>query len=210
MISHLTLKEGNGKMSRINQNSTVSGMYQVIDSPKVALLLLFTLVIIGGGSYWAYSCYVSGEHVLSIVLILGISLAVGIPFFLSFKANKNGFIISIEDDVLDFPGGGLAPDSILSYFSPFFWLQYFKRFSLKISDIRQVDKYNKTTHSTGSDGKSKSTTKYYIDVDGEFGAVSFVFISKGKRDELYSLIMRAIQQDKESLDNDFPVEDYEA
>lgn len=86
-------------------------------------------------------------------------------------------------------------------------MQHFKRYQISVSEIRQLDKYNKTKRST-SNGKTTSSTTYYLDLDGEFGAISFSFMSKHKRDELYSLIMRVIQQGPEILDRDYPEEEY--
>ena len=124
-----------------------------------------------------------------------------------FQVNRKGYLVSVEDDILEFPGSGLVADSFFSYFLPSFWMQHFKRYQISVSEIRQLDKYNKTKRST-SNGKTTSSTTYYLDLDGEFGAISFSFMSKHKRDELYSLIMRVIQQGPEILDRDYPEEEY--
>ena len=39
--------------------------------------------------------------------------------------------------------------------------------------------------------KYNKKKRYHLDIDGDFGAVSFCFMSKGKRDQLYSALVVA-------------------
>ena len=190
-------------MSRLNQKNTVSGTYQIVDSPKVAMFFVLSLLGIGGGICSAYrNINTNAAYGGSFIFIL-----VGVVIFYVFQVNRKGYLVSVEDDILEFPGSGLVADSFFSYFLPSFWMQHFKRYQISVSEIRQLDKYNKTKRSA-SNGKTTSSTTYYLDLDGEFGAISFSFMSKHKRDELYSLIMRVIQQGPEILDRDYPEEEY--
>lgn len=144
-------------MSRINQHNTVSGTYKVVDSPKVGTFFLCIL----GSILWTYILIRDGKDINLLIL----SIPVIILSFLLFNANRKGFIGNVENDTLEYPGGGIAPDSFLSYFSSIYWLQYIRRFTLKISDIQQLDKYNKTKTCTNSQGKSSTSKQYLIDID---------------------------------------------
>jgi len=53
----------------------------------------------------------------------GILAAVSWISFKKFGVNKNGYIIDVENDILEFPGGGIEAESWLSYFSPVFLMQ---------------------------------------------------------------------------------------
>lgn len=129
--------------------------------------------------------------------------------FLLFNANRKGFVCDVENDTLEYPGGGIAANSFLSYISPIYWLQYFRRFKLEISEIRHFDVYNTTKTNVISKGNVSQPKRYMIDIDREFGAISFVFMSKGKRDELYSLLVSIIHQQGTNTNADMPVMDYD-
>lgn len=191
-------------MSRINQGNQVEGVYKIVDAASVArdffviLVLGVIAYILGQEAYKTGKPFSFDNYPGSTICII-----LAFLFFLEFRANLKGYVGDVERGILEFPGGGLEPKSFFSYFSPFYWIQGFRRYELSIHEIRQLDKSSYTTRSKGSDGKTKTSTSYLLSLDGEFGAVVFSFSSKAKRDELYSLLVRTIQQYNGTLENDF-------
>lgn len=170
-------------MSNYNNNSKLSGSYKIVDAGKAFVILIVTIFIFG------ISC--NGIFKSSDDLLLGIAgIIVSLFVFKIFLVTAKGFKINIENDTLEYPGGGIAADSIFSYITPSYLLQHFKRYSLKISEIREVEKYSQTKTNVSDSGKITSTTTHYLDINGEFGAIQFSFMTKGKRDELYSLLVQ--------------------
>lgn len=190
-------------MARINQNGEVSGTYRVVDAPMVGI---FFLVILGSilASYFIITSKDPSNRTFLIFSIGALVIS-----FLLFNSNRKGFVCDVENDTLEYPGGGIAADSFLSYISPMYWLQYFRRFKLAISEIRHFDVYNTTKTKVNSQGNVSQSKRYMIDIDGEFGAISFSFMSKGKRDELYSLLVSIIHQQGTNTNADMPVMDYD-
>ncbi|MDR0665080.1 MAG: hypothetical protein LBF86_06130 [Helicobacteraceae bacterium] len=116
--------------------------------------------------------------------ITGITICL---FFAAFsvliaRARLSGVILYLRDDILEFPGGGIAANNILDYFRPSFLLQAFKRSRVRISEIRDITRYDKIYKS------ANKNTVYYIKFNGNFGAANINFITEGKRDELYSIL----------------------
>jgi hypothetical protein len=168
-------------MSSLNQDSPVSGQYRIVDSLQAFLLLVFSVAAVVIAGYFIHKGALTGGLAVGLI---------GVALFLAFRVNAKGYIADVEADTLEYPGGGIAADSILSYLSPNFLLQFFKRYTLNISDIRHVDVYSETKRRVSDSGKVSSKTTHYLDVNGEFGAISFSFVTKGKRDELYSLLVQ--------------------
>jgi len=108
-----------------------------------------------------------------------IAVAASLLFWRVFFVNTKGYVMDVENDTLTFPGGGIAADSFFSYFNPVYWLQRFRRHQIPLSAIREVEAYQDTSSKTDK-----------LDISGDFGAVSFNFFSKGKRDQLYSAIVQ--------------------
>lgn len=190
-------------MARINQNGGVSGTYRVVDAPMVGI---FFLAILGS---ILVSFFIITDNKPENLIFLVFSIGALIISLLLFNANRKGFVCDVENDTLEYPGGGIAADSFLSYISPMYWLQYFRRFNLAISEIRHIDVYNTTRTNVNLKGDVRQSKRYMIDIDGEFGAISFVFMSKGKRDELYSLLVGVIHQQGTNTNADMPVMDYD-
>jgi hypothetical protein len=146
------------------------------------------------------------DNLLEVIgVVIGVTIAIALAFLLgfflfkAFQATSKGFVVDVEADTLEFPGGGIAADSALRYLSLGYWLQYINRYTLVISETRQVHPYSKTNTSVSDSGKVRSSTTHYLDINGEFGAIQFSFVSKGKRDELYSLLVQMNQMGKPIL-----------
>lgn len=174
-------------MSRINKKNTVSGIYQVVDTNRVGVyfggILLFLICL--GLCFLIYDS--SAKDLL--VLLIPVTILLFPKFIINiflFQVHRKGYIVSVEDDVFIFPGGKIAAKTFLETFSPSYLLQSFKQHSIFISDIRQIDKIK-------SNG---------LHIDGEFGSIDFS-LDTAKRDELYSLLIRTLQQSSGTLETDF-------
>ncbi len=175
-------------MSRFNRNNVISGRYKIIDAFFVFMLLLIAVLPMGICCLIAISSLIKKDYA-SVILLLGLML-LGIPIFKIFLIQAKGYVVDVEADTLEYPGGGMEAESLRSYISKEYWLRAFKRLTLRISEIREVEVYSKTTRRTNSQGKVSSSTAHYLDINGEFGAIQFSFLTKGKRDELHSLLVQ--------------------
>ena len=111
--------------------------------------------------------------------------------FLLFLANMRGYVVDAENDTFTYPGGGIAADSFIDYFNPGFWLQWFRRYQIPLSQVRHAESSDSVKTKVNDKGKVSRKRRYLIDIDGDFGAVRFCFMSKGKRDQLYSALVVA-------------------
>lgn len=188
-------------MSIFNQNSSVSGHYKIVDALK-ALAILAVLVCFIGGAIFVMFDSLTGKGPIKfwhISLCLG-AVVLGVLLYKVFQVTARGFIVDVEADTLEFPGGGIAPESVLSYISPSYWFQWLRRYTLAISEIRGVQAYSETKRQVSDNGEEvNSKTTHYIDINGEFGAIQFSFMTKGKRDELYSLLVQVNKMGKPIL-----------
>ncbi|MDL2210293.1 hypothetical protein LJC26_05770 [Desulfovibrio sp. OttesenSCG-928-O18] len=171
-------------MSEVSRDSSADSC-AIVDAPKVILALLLAVGALAAGGV----CYFDGYSTAAYILI-----TISVMLFWLFWVNKGGYVIDVENDVLVFPGGGVEAESWLSYFNPMYWLQGFRRHSVPLSEIREIDAYRDTRTNTYTDSKGKThrkTTKTdVLEINGDFGAVRFSFMSKGKRDQLYSAIVQ--------------------
>ena len=188
-------------MTQVSKDMS-AGSCTVIDSPAVIkyLLVAIFLTIIGiflflvglavsadpseegGGGFIAFGC---------------LFVVIGLLNALWFRANKGGYIIDTENDVLEFPGDGIEAESWLSYFTFTYWFQGFMRHQRPLSEIRHINAYedvNTRVH-TDDKGRVRSTTRKsnILEIDGDFGAVRFVFSSKQKMGQLYSAIVQLLE-----------------
>jgi cation transport ATPase len=115
---------------------------------------------------------------------------IGLLFFQVFRVNAKGYVIDVENDTLEFPGGGIEAESWLSYFNPMFWLQGLTRHQRTLSQIRHIQAYTETNRSVGSSGNVITRKSNIVEIDGDFGAVRFSFWSKGKMGQFYSAIVQ--------------------
>ncbi len=75
-----------------------------------------------------------------------------------------------------------------------------KNYDLAIGDIRQINRTSES-HRAGAKGQRYSKKIYMLNLDGEFGRVKFRFNTAEVRDELYSLLVRAVKQQNEAPKN---------
>jgi len=161
---------------------------------KLLMLKKFMLlgaIILGIGGIIAIIAAImgTGEDTLIFGFFAPFLLIFSVMAFLMLKANVNRFVIDMKKDTLEYPGGGIAAPSFFSYFSPAFWFQGFKRYTLTISDIQSIKQYDETkARVSKEDYKVRTTTTYLLNMNGKFGAIPFRFSTEGKRDELYTLI----------------------
>ena len=173
------------------------GAYCIKDTgTQIVLLIMFAvcLIIAVGFFFAAVSAFFAKAPVRNTGNIITYSswffifFAVSVIPYKIYEANKQGIIIDLNNDVLEFPGGGIAANDISDYFKSKFLLQLFKRSSVNISSIREISRDNKVTTRRDKDGKLHVSTSYIFSFNGDFGAVDLRFFSEGKRDELYSIL----------------------
>lgn len=173
------------EMSRdiVSDNSTV------IDSPKVLVYLAAAAGSFGLACWNLYWPVFTEGTGLTILISCGL-LVVCVLAILIFRVNAKGHVIDVENDRLEFSGGGIEADSWTSYFDPSFLLQIFSRHEVPLSEIRHINAYRDRKSWVDDKGKSHTKTRHIVEINGDFGAVSFPFWSKGKRDQLYSAIVQ--------------------
>lgn len=86
--------------------------------------------------------------------------------------NYQGY--TFRDGVFYFPGGGIAAQSLKSYFSPGYYLQSFRRYCVNVEDIQYI-------HLEEKDKK--------LVVSGVFGTLNIKFVSRSNLVKLYSSLM---------------------
>lgn len=161
-------------MSDMAKNAKQRGSV-IIDSPKVIVTLLAIVFL----SYIAWR-RISSPTPIDDYTGLIILVIIDALFIVRFLVISKGFVIDVEKDELTFPGGGIEADSWTSYFNPMYWLQGLQRHKINLSEVREIQSYMDID---GGRNKNK------LEINGDFGAVSFRFWSKGKRDQLYSAIV---------------------
>lgn len=185
------------QMLNLNKNTAVSGTYKIIDALSFIKGLFGAVVMMVISVYFIHHFYYDGvfaKHpsyvVITGLILVGLFFALWIFILIGVVVAAKGFVVNVEADTLEYPGGGRIASSVLSYFSPDYWLQSIRRYTLKISEIRHTHAYNETKRHVNNNGKTVKNTFYLLDIDGDFGAISFSFATKGKRDELYSLLVQ--------------------
>lgn len=168
----------------------------IVDSPKVMIYLLAAVGSPLLACLLAYIVIVAppGDKNVSIQVFLAcLAVLFGIVSVMSFNVNRKGYVINVESDIFEFPGGGIVADSWLSYFTPAFIFQEFKRHQIPLSAIREIQAYQDTSIKEEKDFRGRrrlrTTEKAKLDLSGDFGAISFTLWSKGKRDQLHSAIV---------------------
>ncbi|WP_347865641.1 hypothetical protein [Bilophila wadsworthia] len=163
-----------------------SGNCTVVDSPKVIWSLVWGVLFLGFGLFLLYASIKQGTH-NGITYFL---IALGVLNLIRFRVNAKGYVVDVEGDTLEFPGGGIEAQSWTTYFNPLHWFQGLMRHSVPLSEVREVEAYVDRQQKVDDKGRVSTTTRHILDVNGEFGAISFSFRSKGKRDELYSALVQ--------------------
>ena len=122
--------------------------------------------------------------------ILGPIAAVLIPItIIQIYVLWGGFIIDPSRNTFSIPSG-MEANSFLTYLNPFWWLHRWglKRRKVALDEITQV--------STELNVKQRMFSRkdvYNVKVEGPFGAIACEFVSKGKRDQLYSMFQQILQ-----------------
>jgi TM2 domain-containing membrane protein YozV len=96
-------------------------------------LLLFIVFSLWGLGRFIYGTGTDG--------IGGLVLALICYFLLT--AQWSGIIIDLKDGTIQFPGGGIAADSVPDYVRPSWLFQHFLRFSQDLEDLQSVEGYSK-------------------------------------------------------------------
>lgn len=152
-----------------------SGQYRINDVKGVLIHLALAafalfLAVLFGGPYWIFKAALA---------VVGVSL-----LFRTYIYGK-GYVFDFDENTIEFPGGGISPNSFGDIFLPKFFLQYFKRFTINLSDIRQIS--SGSTRHRSKDGTISYS--YWLKINGSFGAAKLVVGDEGKRDEIYSAIL---------------------
>lgn len=125
-------------------------------------------------------------EVLSL-LGLAVWLPFGVFFRLAYKAERPGILVSPSRNLIEFPGGGIAANSLDDY-TKWSWLtQACRRYSAPLDEILAIDGESVTT-TTFEEGKVSSSTGHSVSVTFPFGVVSFGFDDAAKRDQLYNVL----------------------
>lgn len=106
------------------------------------------------------------------------------------KAIWKGVELNLSTRTMSFPGGGIAANNITDYIKPEFLLQLFKRKTIDLDAISEIQQETIKYTSHSNNGTTVSYT-HYIKFVGSFGAAHVRFKNEGKRDELYNAIRMA-------------------
>lgn len=175
-------------MSDMAKNANSRGSV-IIDAPKVFVTLLAIVFL----SYVVWRM-ISSPAPVSNSLSFWFCTILDILFLIRFFVISKGFVIDIENDTLTFPGGGIEADSWTSYFNPTYLLQRFQRHKVNLSEIREIQIYTDVVDDAlatmlDENRRRHKKKKNMLEINGNFGSVSFDFWSKGKRNQLYSAIV---------------------
>ena len=168
-------------MSDVSEDTSLT----ITDTPKIILFLFLSIVAVGCSVlffYWAI--FDSAWSVMAVA-----NAAVALLFFMRFWVNVKGYILALDEGgipILKFPGGGIGADSWLSHFNPMHWLQGFKRHQVSLLEMHEIELL--------PDNR--------LELTGDFGAITFNFLSKHKANLLYNEIAGGIQAMAEVIESD--------
>ena len=115
-----------------------------------------------------------------------------IILFAAFKylqVNFHGVVINVANDEILIPGPGVVPNDVTEYVKPSWFLQHFRIYKYKLSDIRGISTQRSVKFVDPSKtSKGSVIVRYLLTVNGDFGSHKLTFHSEQKRDQLYSLI----------------------
>ncbi len=165
-------------------NRSASPADQLYQVRNVAGILGSLLVVAAGpiGSVYAFSASKSPTDAALITVALTTLSALAL---VRFFAIKDGIAFDLRDGEMSYPGGGVALNGLADVINPRFLFQYFRRFSIRMDEIRSISTSRKT-HVSKNGNVSRT---HYLEVNGTFGASKISFGgNESKRDEAYSFI----------------------
>lgn len=126
-----------------------------------------------------------------VLAILGFCLGLLIELALVFyyKANRNGVVIDFKAGTMAFPGGHVAANEVTDYFKLKFLFQVFTRYTIRTTEIRQINFQKVKNRSVHPQSKKVDVSySYLLRFNGSFGAASISFDNQGKCEEITSAI----------------------
>jgi hypothetical protein len=165
-------------------NRSASPAEQLYQVRNVAGILGSLLLVAAGpiGSIYAFS--VSKSSADAGLITVGL-LVLSVLALVRFLAIKDGIAFNMHEGVMSYPGGGVALNGLADVVNPKFLFQYFRRFSIRMEEIRSMS----TSRKSNVAKNGNVTRTYYLEVNGTFGASKISFGSnESKRDEAYSFI----------------------
>ena len=127
----------------------------------------------------------------AVLATLGFFLGLLIEFALVFyyKANRNGVVIDFTAGTMAFPGGHVAANEVTDYFKLKFIFQVFTRYTIRTTEIRQINFEKVKNRSVDPKTKKVDVSySYLLRFNGSFGAASISFDNQGKCEEITSAI----------------------
>lgn len=158
----------------------------VVDWPKVTRSLLGAVSFLVIGLLVLYGMLKQGIHDIFPYFFI----AIGLVNLLLFRVNAKGYVIDTENGMLEFPGGGIKAQNWTAHFNPLYLFQEFMRHKIALAEIREIHPPLNMRQTVYGNGRSRASVPSRIELNGDFGAVSFSFRSKEKRDELYLALVR--------------------
>jgi hypothetical protein len=127
-----------------------------------------------------------GDNQYGSIAAIGLT-TLAIVIFLRLRAIWSGVKVDPENRTVEFPGGNIAADDFIDYFTPRFLFQYFLRRTIMLEEIREI--YQETKRSTREvNGRVKVSRQYGLAINGSFGAAVIWFNNEGKCDQIFSAI----------------------
>ena len=175
------------------------GLYIVKDPLKLLVTGFFLLIIpigliIGGvNGYNTLSPDATPSQIGQLIgkalifAVLGILLELALFFY--YKANQHGVVIDFKAGTMAFPGGHVAANEVTDYFKLKFLFQAFTRYTIRTTEIRQIN-FEKVKNRSVDPKTKKVNVRYsYLPrFNGSFGAASIRFNNQGKCEEITSAI----------------------
>ena len=118
---------------------------------------------------------------------LGLLIELALVFY--YKANRNGVVIDFKAGTMAFPGGHVAANEVTDYFKLKFLFQVFTRYTIRTTEIRQINFQKVKNRSVHPQSKKVDVSySYLLRFNGSFGAASISFDNQGKCEEITSAI----------------------
>lgn len=112
----------------------------------------------------------------------------GLLLLARMRANADGCVIDYRKNTLEFPGGGISANTNEHYFTAWYWLQSFRRFTIAYDEIRALNQGTTESFWVDKEGQVHQDFHHWIKFNGPFGAVNLSFADPNKRDELFSAL----------------------